>query len=110
MKETLKHDLTIPVGADYQVDFIYEEDDGTVVDVSDWTVESQIREYPEANDCIEFTCTADEDGFHLTLSAEETEQLTFSQGVYDVFITSPSEIYRTKLVKGRVLVDPDTTR
>lgn len=110
MKETLRHDLVINKGENYTVDFSYQEDDGTPVDVSGWTAEAQIREFPEAKDYQGFVCSADNTGFHLSLSAENTERLSFSRGFYDVFITDPYGLSRVKLVQGRVSVIRDTTR
>lgn len=110
MKETPRHDIGIQPGSDYLIDFSYQEDDGTPVDVSAWTAESQIREYPEARDFLGFVCESDSTGFHLSLSAEDTKKLTFSRGVYDIFITDPDNTNRVKLVQGRVFVMRDTTR
>ena len=110
MKETLKYDLTIHVGADYKVLFAYQEDDGTPIDVSDWTAVAQLREYPESDDFIAFTCTSYQEGFLLELSAEKTSQITYTRGVYDVFVTDPDDYCRFKLVQGRVRIVPNVTR
>jgi hypothetical protein len=108
-QEELIYDLTIKAGDNYSVDFDYTDDDEVSVDVSGWTVESQIREYPEAINAIAFTGTADASGYHLSMDAETTRKLRFAQGVYDVFITDGSGI-RSKLIEGHVTVIPEVTR
>ena len=107
--EVLKYDLTIKAGSDYQVDFIYTDDDEVPVDVSGWTVESQIREYTEALNAIAFEGTADENGYHLFMDAETTAALRFKTGVYDVFITDGSGT-RSPLIEGHVNIIGGVTR
>ena len=108
-EETLVYDITIKAGADYSIDFDYTDDDEVSVDVSGWTVESQIREFPEAITYIGFTGTADENGFHLAMDDQTTSRLHFARGVYDVFITDGNGI-RAKLIEGHVTVIPEVTR
>ena len=109
MEDTLVYDITIKAGVDYSIDFDYTDDDEVSVDVSGWTVESQIREFPEAITYIGFTGTADEHGFHLTMDSSTTSKLHFATGVYDVFITDQLGI-RAKLIEGHVKVLPEVTR
>ena len=108
-EETLVYDITIKAGVDYSIDFDYTDDDEVSVDVSGWTVESQIREYPEAINHIDFTGTADSTGFHLTMDGDTTSRLHFAMGVYDVFITDGNGT-RAKLIEGHVKVIPEVTR
>lgn len=109
MRETLIYDITVKAGSDYAIDFDYTDDDETSVDVTGWTVEAQIREYPESSYAVDFTGSADEDGFHLTMDAGTTGLLRFMRGVYDVFITDGTGI-RSKLIEGHVTVIPEVTR
>ncbi len=110
MNEIPKYDLTILQGQDYSCDLIYAEDDETPVDVTGWTIQSYIRQFPEASDYFPFTCTADETGFHLTMAAAMTEKMTFSKGVYDVLLTDPDNENQTPLIYGQVSVKPRGTR
>lgn len=110
MTEELIYNLTIKQGEDYSVDFSYTEDDETPVDMTGWGIEAVIRDFPEANDFIPFTCTADETGFHLKMSRDLTNELTYSRGYYDLFITDPDNDNRVPLVSGRVSIIPRTSR
>lgn len=110
MKKPITFDITIKAGSDYKVDFSYEEDDGTVISVVGWGVEAQLREFPEAFDKHDFVCTADADGFHLTMSHEETAKIGYTRGVYDVFITAPDNSVRDKLISGRAYIIPEVTK
>ncbi len=110
MNDIPKYDLTIMQGQDYTVDLIYAEDDETPVDVTGWAVQSHLRQFPEASDYFPFTCTADMTGFHMSMTAAETEKITFSKGAYDVFVIDPDNEYRTPLIYGQVTVKPGGTR
>ena len=110
MKEDLKFDITIEQGSDFPLDLIYADDNETPVNVSGWIVESVIRESERDYYSVPFICSADNKGFHLSMSAARTNQLTFSNGVYDVFITDPQRQYRTRLISGKVTVIPNPAR
>ena len=110
MREPIIFDITIKAGANYAVDFVYEEDDGTPVSVEGWTAEAQLREFPEARDKHDFVCTADADGFHLTMSHDETSKIGYTRGVYDVFIIAPDSSVRERLIQGRAMIIPEATR
>lgn len=106
----LKYDLTINAGADYSIDFIYTDDDEVPVDVTGWTVEAQLRPFTEDSTHIDFVCTADTDGFHLALASGTTSEITYTSGVYDVFVTDPDDDYRTKLISGSANISLAVTR
>lgn len=109
MTEAIIYDITIDAGADYQIDFFYEDDDGTVISAEGWTCEAQLREYPESDEYQTFSCSADEDGFHLTIGHSISQNIGYTKGCYDVFIIDPDG-ERTKLSKGRAFILPRTTR
>lgn len=110
MNDIPKYDLTIMQGQDYTIDLIYAEDDETPIDVTGWTIDSHLKQYPHALDYFPFNCTADESGFHLSLPKEETDQITFSKGFYDVFIIDPDNAKRTPLIYGAATIIPGSTR
>ena len=110
MNEPIEFELTIKAGADYAIDFSYEEDDGATVDVTGWQVESQLRGFPEAFDAHDFESSADSEGFHLRMNHEETSKISFTRGAYDVFITAPDNSVRDKLIYGRARIIPEVSR
>ena len=110
MNEIPKHDIKIKQGGDYSIDFIYTDDDENPIDLTNWTIFSHIRQTPQSYDYFPFTCSADENGIHLSLSKELTDEITFSKGFYDVFITDPNNEKRTPLIQGEVTIIPRSTR
>lgn len=102
-------DLTVRAGSEYVVDIDYTDDDEVSIDMTGWTVESQIREFVESIHAISFETSADETGIHMSLDKETTKQLRFARGVYDVFITDTMGT-RTKLMEGHVDVIGGVTR
>lgn len=97
----LIYNLTIFAGGNYTVDFSYVDNNGDTVGMTGWTVEATLREFNESSSGTDFLCTSDEHGVHLALSAMQTRSIGYSQGVYDVFVTSPDKGVRIKLVRGR---------
>lgn len=110
MNETIKCDINIECDADYKADFQITEDDESIVhDMTGWGIEAQLREFPEATDYFDFTCTADENGFHISMDHTETAKIGYTLGCYDVFITDPYG-NKTKLIKGKAYIAPRATR
>ena len=110
MSESLKHDIHIECDADYKADFqLSEDDEKTIIDMTGWTAQAQLREYPEAIEYLPFACTADETGIHITMAHENTAKISYTRGHYDVFITDPDG-GRTKLIKGRAYIYPRAVR
>ena len=109
MSEAIKFDISINTATDYTIDFSPTEDDETPIDMTGWTAEAQLRQYPEAIDYLDFVCTADENGFHMSMDHDTTALITYSRGHYDLFITDPDN-RREKLAMGRAYIYPRTTR
>lgn len=110
MNKIPNYDITIKAGSDYAVDFAYEQDDGTPVSLAGWTAEAQLRDFPQMYYAHDFTCSADQDGIHLTMPHEETAEIRFDKGSYDVFIIPPDGSTRTKLIEGMAEILPEVTR
>lgn len=110
INEEIKYDISVKCGADFEMDCIYAEDDETPIDMSGWVIESQLREFPEARDYFTFTASADESGIHLFMPYTDTLKIPYTRGVYDIFMTSPDNATRVKLISGRAFVEPRSTR
>jgi len=110
MKEDLRFDITIEAGSDYPLDISYTDDDDNPVDLTGWIVDGTIREATGDYDGYPFKTWADANGFHLFISKEHTRGITFTRGIWDMFITTPDRRTRTKLLHGRVTVVPNTAR
>lgn len=109
--DILRYEITIHPDEDYAMDIIYADDDGVPVDLTGWTVEAQLREFPESQDYLAFACTADSEKISLTMAHDLTAGISYSYGYYDVFITSPEpESIKTRLIGGRAYILPRSTR
>ena len=108
MNEAIVYDITIQKKGDYHIDFLTEEDDGTPIDVSGYTVESHLREFPESNEYLEFTGIADETGIHLDMAHSDTAKIGYTRGYYDVFVSENGN--REKFAMGRARIIPEVTR
>ena len=98
------YDITVYAGANYTLDMAYIDDDENPIDMSGWYVEATLREFAECADGIDFFCISDSDGVHIFLTSEQTGELGYSLGEYDVFITDPDNTTRVKLIKGKARI------
>ena len=108
MSDVIEYNITIHKGSDYTIDFLTEEDDGTAIDVSGFTAEAQLREYPESNEYLDFTCTADATGFHLAMGHEDSAKIGYTRGYYDLFLSADGN--RDKFAQGKATVIPEVSR
>lgn len=109
--------LTIPQGSTYRHTFYYRDAAGAVVSLAGYTARLQFRESIDAAAILYEATTAN--GFitingaagdvTLEIAAATTAAWTFRAAVYDLEIIS-SDGKVTRLVKGRVKVDPEVTR
>ena len=84
--------------------------DGEIIEgTSNWNLDAQLREFPEAFDYFEFMFELDGDGIHMMMPRETTEMITYIRGCYDVFITNSDGI-RTKLIQGAARIIQQVTR
>ena len=112
------YNTTIDQGADWFINFTYENPAGTPVDITGYTAALQIRTSPLARTAV-LTLT-DGDGITITgasgllechATAEQTAAITNGKYAYDLEITSTSpEFTVTRLVQGTILVSPQVTR
>jgi hypothetical protein len=109
-----RHDLYIDQGTTFTRDFIYKGSDGTPIDLTGFTAQMMIRKTATAASPavldVAPTITALEGKITLSLTDEVTSALPapFS-GVYDLELTDGSGTV-TRLVQGRVTIDPGVTR
>ena len=90
MSEELKElNIEIHAGADFAMTFGVKDEYYQPVDLTGATIEGQVRQYAEAAEYYPFFINSiPADGvICLTIPFEETQQIGFDKGVYDVFIT-----------------------
>lgn len=104
--------ITIEAGADFNdLSFTILDEDENVIDLTGATVRSHLREFPESNEYLPFTCEHNGEGGKVTLymSAEDTAKIGYTKGVYDVFIQYANDAVE-KILQGDVYVIPAVTR
>lgn len=108
-------EITLDQGTTYStVITINDEDTGLAVNISGYTISSQIRKsYYSANATANLTCTiaANAATGNVTLSMNAATSGNISPGryVYDVLSVSPASV-STRLVEGIITITPRVTR
>jgi len=106
-----KANLIIDQGSTFSTDLTLTDENGDPLSLSGYTANSQIRRwYTSSNTTAVFTTSINTTSstISLTLTANQTSNLTFGRYVYDVEITSGSEVSR--IVEGIITVTPQVTR
>lgn len=108
----VKYNLALNRGETFAAEFQYKDSSGSPVNLSDYTIESQLRvNYTDVSSSADFTCTktdAPNGRFILTLTPSASLSLANSCYLYDVRLTSGSFV--TYLLEGKVNVSPSVTR
>lgn len=112
----LQYDMQINQGETWSITFPVLDASGTPLVVDGWTARAQIRKYATTTGTPLFewsttignlTCA----GTAVTLRLTPTDTATWSWGTarYDIELSDPGG-HVTRLVEGKVLVDPEVTR
>jgi hypothetical protein len=108
-----KHDITLEQGATYNMQVRVEEN-GSPVDITNYTFESQVRKSHYSSDVAASFTTSLVNGpmgsFNISLTDTQTDALNpaFTH-VYDVEVTSDTGAV-TRIIEGTVTVSPGVTR
>jgi len=106
---TIKHDIVVQKGADFQLNIAAQNSDRTVKDLTGWTAKMQVRTAPGAADPPLLTAgTADG---RITINApggivmvdvpaSVTEAMTWQSGVWDLEITNAGGTQTIRLAEG----------
>lgn len=108
---------TIDQGADWYINFIYKQPDGTPVNITGCTAALQIRTSPLAKTYVlnldtdsGIVITGNEGLLECHATAEQTAQIVNGRYAYDIEITFPITGVVTRLAQGTVEVIPQVTR
>jgi hypothetical protein len=110
------YNTTIDQGADWFITFIYENPNGTAVNITGYTAALQIRTSPLAKTTVlsltngnGITITGATGTLAVHATAAQTTTITNGKYAYDLEITSTSNVV-TRLVQGTVEVSAQVTR
>lgn len=108
---TRNYDITIESGEDFLLTLWTSDDEGNPIDLTGATISAQLREYPEAAEYKQFTIEHNGEGgvILLTMPHEDTADIAYTSGVYDVFVT-PSGGTVMKVMMGDATITPSVTK
>lgn len=106
-----KLNIVIETNADFIMAMTLRDDNDEIISLAGASVSAQVRQFAEASTSIPFTVTHNGAGgrIRMSLTYEQTSQIAYSQGVYDVNVTY-SNGQTVKVIEGDVIVVPGVTR
>ena len=107
----IKANLVIDQGTTYSTDLNLTDENGDALVLSGYSANSQIRKHYTSSNSVSFTTSINANAGIITLSltANQTANLTGGRYVYDVELTDASNSISRK-VEGIVTVTPQVTR
>ena len=105
-------DISVDQGADFSAEVVVDDSDGTLANLTGYTVAGQIRKTYSSLTAINFVATVnDATGGTISLSLVDSVTNTMKAGryVYDVEILAASGS-RTRVLEGQVEVTPGVTQ
>lgn len=106
-----KANLIIDQGASYSTTITITDDDGNIIDLTNYTGAAQMRKHYTSSNAINFTVTLGgvEGTVALGLSANATANAVAGRYVYDVELTHSSGQV-SRILEGIVTITPNVTR
>jgi len=105
-----KTNLVIDQGTTYRTTFLVNDSTGSPINLSTYTVASQLRKTYTSSNSVAFTATGNSTGWvSLSLTSNATSNLVAGRYVYDVEISSSSNVV-TRVSEGIITVTPQVTR
>lgn len=104
--------LEIKQGEEFNVGFYLMDDNDQPISLADYSFQSQLREFPESDIYHEFTITTvpEQGYFAMHMTPEETSNIMFDNGVYDIFYTNNLTGVKLCLLQGDVKIYKQVTR
>ena len=106
-----KANLVIDQGATYSTSVTITDDNDNIYDLTGHTGAAQMRKHYTSSNATSFSVSLDANAgvVTLALTAAQTANLTAGRYVYDVEITSSSNVV-SRILEGIVTVTPNVTR
>ena len=106
-------DLQVDQGADFSAEVIVDDSDGTLANLTGYTVAGQIRKTYSSTTKVDFVCTiinATAGKLTVGLSNTQTNAMKAGRYVYDVEITKTATGIKTRVIEGQLTVNPGVTQ
>ena len=106
-----KANINIDQGSTFSTDIVLADKNGTVLDLTGYTGEAQLRKHYTSSTAVDFDVTINATAGQITLglSANTTNNIVDGRYVYDVEITDSSNVI-SRILEGIVTVTPGVTR
>ena len=106
-----KANLVVDQGATYSTSITITDDNDNIYDLTGYTGAAQMRKHYTSSNATSFSVSLDSalGVVTLALTATQTANLTAGRYVYDVEITSSSNVV-SRILEGIVTVTPNVTR
>jgi hypothetical protein len=106
-----KANIIIDQGTTFSTDIYLTDDNGDPIDLTGYTGASKIRKHYTSSNSQSFSVSLNTTYGYVTLSlsASNTSNLTAGRYLYDVEVTSSSNVV-SRIVEGIVTVTPQVTR
>lgn len=106
-----KANITIDQGTTFSTTITLADEDSVLIDLTGYTANSQIRKHYSSSNSQSFSVTLGgvQGTVALSLTSTQTSNLTAGRYVYDVELTSSSNVV-SRIVEGIVTVTPEVTR
>lgn len=106
--------LIINSGTSFNQFFTLSNDNGSLLNLTDYDVKSQLRKHPQSNSYIDFIATAvsPPSGGVIKIELDPISTTTLKPGryMYDIIITNNGTGEKTKVIEGSALVSKSITR
>ena len=105
-------ELVIEQGATFSTTVNVEDTAGAAINLYGYSASSQMRKsyYATSNTIITATITGNANGeITLSMTSANTSNLTPGRQVFDLLITSPSNV-KTRVVEGVIMISPGVTQ
>lgn len=106
--------IVINSGVDFsQVFFLDSVDSNSAINLTNYDVKSQMRKHSGSSSYVNFYCNIEnpyEGKISIGLSTSITSSLRPGRYLYDIVITDPSTLIKTRVVEGMALVREGITR
>lgn len=108
----IKANLVIDQGSDYLTTFDVTDDEGNILDLTNYSGTAQMRKHYTSSTYYSFTVSLDTvNGIvSLSMSANTTDDIPAGRYVYDCELLDSTNSKRSRLVEGIVTVTPQVTR
>lgn len=108
----LEFQIELMRGADFSMSLWWKDENNSPVDLTNYEFKSQLREFYESSDFIEFTVTLipSEGKISLYLSNESTKKIMYDRGVYDIRYTSTVTGLKDFVLRGTAKIYKSSTR